>query len=124
MNSNVKMIELALQELNTSSDEITASALISSDGLPIAMALPSGVVSDRVGGMTAALLALGNRATRELRCGKMTQITVRGDDGLIVLVQAGEESLLMITAQEEAKLGLILVNAQKTVKQISEWIKK
>lgn len=124
MDSNVRMIELTLQDLNASSSDITASALISSDGLPIATALPHDVIADRVGGMTAALLALGNRATRELRCGTMSQVTVQGDDGLIVLVQASPESLLIIIAKHEAKLGLILLSARQAVKQMSEWIEE
>ena len=121
MDSNVRMIELTLQDLNASSSDITASALISSDGLPIATALPHDVIADRVGGMTAALLALGNRATRELRCGTMSQVTVQGDDGL---VQASPESLLILTAKHEAKLGLILLSARQAVKQMSEWIEE
>ena len=54
----------------------------------------------------------------------MSQVTVQGDDGLIVLVQASPESLLIITAKHEAKLGLILLSARQAVKQMSEWIEE
>lgn len=123
-NSNIKMIELALQDLNGSSSDILASALVSNDGLPIAFKLPDEVEPDRLGGMTAAMLALGNRATRELQCGKMAQVIIQGDDGLIVVVQASPESSLIITAKQEAKLGLILLNVRNTVKQLADWIEE
>lgn len=123
-NSNIKMIELALQDLNGSSSDILASALVSNDGLPIAFKLPDEVEPDRLGGMTAAMFALGNRATRELQCGKMAQVIIQGDDGLIVVVQASPESSLIITAKQEAKLGLILLNVRNTVKQLADWIEE
>ncbi len=123
-NSNIKMIELALQDLNGSSSDILASALVSNDGLPIAFKLPDEVEPDRLGGMTAAMLALGNRATRELQCGKMAQVIIQGDDGLIVVVQASPESSLIITAKQEAKLGLILLSVRNTVKQLADWIEE
>ena len=55
-----------LEDLNSSSADVEASALISNDGLMIASALPTGVDEDRVGAMSAALLSLGDRAGREL----------------------------------------------------------
>lgn len=124
MDSNIRMIELALQDLNASSDDILASALVSNDGLPLSFVLPADVEPDRVGGMTAAMLALGSRAARELQCGKMAQVTIQGDEGLIVLIQASQESSLIITAKQEAKLGLVLMNARQAVKQMIEWIEE
>lgn len=122
MNSSVQMIGLVLQDLHANSSDILASVLVSNDGLPIAFRLPEGVEPDRVGGMTAGMLALGSRAARELKVGKMQQIMVQGDEGLIVLIQASAETSLIITAKQEAKLGLILLNARQAVRQMSEWI--
>ena len=50
-----------LEDLNSSSADVEASALISNDGLMITQ-LPLGVDEDRVGAMSAALLSLGDRA--------------------------------------------------------------
>lgn len=116
---NGRMIDLALRDL-ISSGGVVAAALISTDGLAIASVLQEGIEEDRVGGMSAALLALGNRATKELRCGRMMQVIVQGDDGLILLVEVNEEIVLVLTAEQDAKLGLILLNARKTVKAILE----
>lgn len=43
------MFQQILDDLNSSSADVEASALISTDGLMIASALPSGIDEDRVG---------------------------------------------------------------------------
>ena len=45
-----------LRELQASSPDIEASAVVSVDGLSIASALPQGVEEDRVSAMSAAML--------------------------------------------------------------------
>jgi len=52
------MFQQVLEELKGSSADVEASALISTDGLMIASALPQGMDEDRVGAMSAALLSL------------------------------------------------------------------
>ena len=49
------MFQQVLEELKGSSADVEASALISTDGLMIASALPAGMDEDRVGAMSAAL---------------------------------------------------------------------
>ena len=101
-----------LSDLNNTSAEITASAVISTDGLPIATMLPSHLNADRVGAMSATLLALGNRSVRELACGELDQVMVKGKNGYILLSQAGEKAVLALMAKESGKLGLILLDAK------------
>lgn len=117
---NRRILENILNDLNSETPDITASAVISTDGLPVAAVLKRGSNPDRVGGMSAALLALGNRATKELSCGNMGQIVVQGDDGFILLIQAGTETVLVLTAKPDAKLGMILFYARQAAKKITE----
>ena len=53
-----------LSELNGTSAEIEASAILSTDGLMMASMLPAGMDEDRVGAMAAAMLSLGDRTSR------------------------------------------------------------
>ena len=48
------MLKSILSDLNGSSADIEASAIISADGLTMAALLPQGVVEDRVGAIAAA----------------------------------------------------------------------
>ena len=50
-----QLLTSVLSDLNSSSVDITASAVISTDGLPIAHLLPANIDPDRVGAMSAAL---------------------------------------------------------------------
>lgn len=115
-----QLILSILNDLNSSSFDITASALVSTDGLPIASVLQRGADADRVGGMAAALLSLGQRAVRELRCGNFKQVMVEGDDGYILMLQVGEEAVLVMTARQDAKLGMLLLSARNAVKRLAD----
>ncbi|MEW5972670.1 MAG: roadblock/LC7 domain-containing protein, partial [Pseudomonadota bacterium] len=58
------MLTSILSELNGSSADIEASAIVSTDGLMMAALLPAGMDEDRVGAMSAALLSLGDRTAK------------------------------------------------------------
>ncbi len=107
-----------LNALNRSSADFTASAVISVDGVLLASALRPDTHPDRVGAICAAMLSLGNRATRELVCGRLKQIVVEGDDGLMLLIHAGQETVLALTAKPDAKLGLMLFHARQAAERI------
>ena len=52
-----EMLNSILSDLNGSSADIEASAVLSTDGLMMASMLPSGMDEDRVGAMSAAMLS-------------------------------------------------------------------
>ncbi|WP_118796706.1 roadblock/LC7 domain-containing protein [Neisseria lactamica] len=109
-----------LEDLNNTSPDIVASAVISTDGLPMATMLPSHLNSDRVGAISATLLALGSRSVQELACGELEQVMIKGKSGYILLSQAGKDAVLM--AKETGKLGLILLDAKRAARHIAEAI--
>ncbi|HFQ91411.1 MAG TPA: hypothetical protein ENK29_00885, partial [Chromatiales bacterium] len=74
-----------LSDLNGSSAEIEASAVISTDGLMMAAMLPAGMDEDRVGAMAAAMLSLGDRTAQELSRGDIEQVLIKGDNGYVLM---------------------------------------
>ena len=111
-----------LEDLNSSSADVEASALISNDGLMIASALPSGVADDRVGALSAALLSLGDRAGKELARGSIDRIMIQGEKGYVIMTSAGEEAVLTIMAKPNAKLGLIFLDIKRAAEALSKLI--
>ncbi len=103
-----------LKKLQISSPDIQASAIVSSDGLIIASALPTNVEEDRVSAMSAAMLSLGERISTELNRGDLDQIYIRGDSGYVMLMAVGNEAVLTVMASENAKLGLIFLDIKRT----------
>ncbi|MFA5843373.1 MAG: roadblock/LC7 domain-containing protein [Coriobacteriia bacterium] len=100
--------------------EIQAAALVSLDGFTMASALPPGMQEDRVGAMSAAILGLGERAAVELGKGRLTQVFIEGDDGYVLLVNAGVRAVLTVLAAQDAKLGLVLYDMKSAAAEMGE----
>jgi len=111
-----------LRELQTSSPDTEASAVVSVDGLSIASALPQGVEEDRVSAMSAAMLSLGERIASELGRGTLEQVYIKGQKGYVILMSVGKEAVLTTLAREHAKLGLILLDMRRTAEDLSKLI--
>lgn len=111
-----------LRDLQASSPDIEASAVVSVDGLIIASALPADVEEDRVSAMSAAMLSLGERIAGELRRGNLQQLYVRGDNGYVILMSIGEEAVLTVMARDKAKLGLLFLDMSRAVRDLSAMV--
>ncbi len=107
-----------LRDLQASTPDIEASAVISVDGLTMASALPASVEEDRVSAMSAAMLSLGERIAGELGRGLLNQVYVKGKQGYVLLMSVGEDAVLTVLAREGAKLGLIFLDMRRTVEDL------
>jgi uncharacterized protein len=104
-----------LRDLQASSGDVEAAAIVSVDGLSMASSLPSNIEEDRVSAMSAAMLSLGERISSELGRGELEQVMVRGEYGYVILTAVGEEAVLTVLARKDAKLGLIFLDVNRTV---------
>ena len=111
-----------LNDLNGTSADIEASAVISMDGLMMAALLPSGMDEDRVGAMSAAMLSLGGRTARELARGVLEQVLIKGDKGYVLMTGAGENAVLTVLAKSNARLGLIFLDVKRASESISKLV--
>lgn len=120
--SRSQLIVERLRDMQASSPDIEASAVVSVDGLTIASALPQGVEEDRVAAMSAAMLSLGERIATELGRGSLEQVYIKGSNGYVMLMSVGEDAVLTALARENAKLGLILLDMRRAVEALSKLI--
>ena len=116
--NRAELLNKELKALQNGSPDVEAVALISEDGLVVASALPQDLDEIRVGGMSATILSLGTRSSAELRRGKVEEIIVRGEQGYTVLLNAGQGTLLLVVANQNAKLGLILFDMRESIEKI------
>ncbi|MCJ7585218.1 MAG: roadblock/LC7 domain-containing protein, partial [Anaerolineales bacterium] len=121
-NNRTQLMVDRLRELQASSPDIEASAVVSVDGLSIASALPQGVEEDRVSAMSAAMLSLGERIATELGRGSLEQVFIKGEKGYVVLMSAGQDAVLTALAREPAKLGLIFLDMRRAVEDLVKLI--
>ena len=117
--SRTELMTRQLQDLQASSTDVEASAIVSVDGLIIASALPATVEEDRVSAMSAAMLSLGERIASELSRGQLTQVYIKGNHGYILLTSVGEEAVLTVMARKEAKLGLIFLDMRRAAEDLA-----
>ncbi len=111
-----------LRDLQASSPDIEASAVVSVDGLTIASALPQGVEEDRVSAMSAAMLSLGERIASELGRGSLDQVYIKGEEGFVILMSIGDDAVLTALAREDAKLGLIFLDMRRAADDLTKLI--
>jgi predicted regulator of Ras-like GTPase activity (Roadblock/LC7/MglB family) len=116
------MLASILSDLNGSSAEIEASAVISTDGLIMAALLPANLDEDRVGAMSAAMLSLGDRTAMELSRGDLEMVLIKGNQGYVVMTHAGPEAVVSVQAKFTAKLGLIFLDIKRAAAAISKLI--
>lgn len=115
-----KLLRPVLRTLNGVSPDIEASAVITSDGLTIAAVMSDGVDRDRFGAMCASLLALADRAAQEISRGQLKQVLVEGEHGTMLLVQAGNDTVLAVASRPTQNLGMVFLEARRAAQKVRE----
>ncbi len=108
-----------LRDLQASSTDVEASAVVSIDGLTMASSLPPDVEEDRVSAMSAAMISLGERIATELGRGTLDQVYIKGQTGYVILRSIGREAVLTVLAREQAKLGLLFLDMRRAAEDLS-----
>jgi predicted regulator of Ras-like GTPase activity (Roadblock/LC7/MglB family) len=111
--SRIDDLNKALSNLQASSSDVEACAVVSEDGLIIASLLPQGVEEERIAAMSAVMLSMGERISLELKRGDLEQLYVKGKSGYFLGMNAGAHAVLIAMARKDAKLGLIFFDLNK-----------
>ena len=117
--SRTELMVDRLRDLQASSPDVEASAVVSADGLTMATALPASVEEDRVAAMSAAMLSLGERIAGELGRGKLDQVYIKGEHGFVILMAVGQEAVLTVLARQETKLGLLFLDMRRATEDLT-----
>jgi predicted regulator of Ras-like GTPase activity (Roadblock/LC7/MglB family) len=120
--SRTELMVDRLRDLQSSTPDIEASAVVSVDGLIIASALPQGIEEDRVSAMSAAMISLGERIAGELGRGELEQVYIRGESGFVILMSVGEEAVLTSLIRENARLGLIFLDMKRAADDLEKLV--
>jgi hypothetical protein len=113
-------LEGTLKDLENVVGDIQGSAVIRSDGLVVAFAMPRDTDESLVAAMSAALLNIGTRTAQELDRGNLERVIVSGDKGDVVLMGAGRDCVLSATTRSGANMGLVLVEMKRTQAKLSQ----
>ena len=108
-----------LSELNQSSKDIQASAIISNEGLVMAAQIDENLDEDWVAAMTTAISAQANRVVREIKLGKLQQVLIKAHQGYVMIISAGEQAVLITMLDRGAQLGFIFLSCKRIAKKIA-----
>ncbi len=118
--SRIDELNKSLSDLQASSSDVEACAVVSEDGLIIASSLPQGIDEARVAAMSAAMLSMGTRTAVELKRGSLEQLYVRGSEGYVIAMHAGPHAVLVSMARKDTKLGLIFLDLSRAAEAIAK----
>ena len=122
--SKIEELEKILNSLEDRVSDITGSAVIRTNGLVIASALP-GESNDRMLAATsAALLGTSKRSAETLfKKGQFKSLNLELDKGNMFLVSAGRVILVAIT-NPEPNIGLVTLEMEDAGKNIGQIFKE
>ena len=109
-----------IEALRSAIPELKGVLLASNEGLPIAHSLANGTDPNRVAAMAAAASTLGRRITDSISAGSCGEVTIRGDEGVLFVYNAGSKAVLAVVGPEGSNAGLIHLEARNTAKDIGE----
>lgn len=117
-----EMLEKVLKDLKVAGD-VEASAIVSRDGLLIASDIPQSVNAEAFAAMTATMLGAAETATSELGKGVPDRVIVESKETKIITCGAGSKALLVLMANPNANLGLVLLEMGKASEKVKELLK-
>ncbi len=109
-----------LKRIRDDNPDIEALAVVSLDGLPIASLLPVDAEEDRVAALSAGILSLGERASDELKKGRLEQAYVKGEMGYIVTTGIRDIAALTVVTNRDAKLGMVFFSIRKGIQELEK----
>ncbi|WXG41854.1 MAG: roadblock/LC7 domain-containing protein [Candidatus Freyarchaeum deiterrae] len=113
-------LEGLLKAMADADPDVVASAVVRTDGLVMASALPKDADEGLIAAMSAALLNIGNRAVSELDRGNLDKVIVSGTKGDTILRGVGTEAVLSAITKSGANMGLVLVEMQRTATKVAD----
>ena len=108
-----------LTNLEEKVNDIIGSAVIRTNGLIIASALPNELNERMIAAMSAAMLGTSKRAAEALFQGEFTSINLEMNKGNMFLISAGRVILVVIT-KKEPNVGLVTLEMEDSSKKIAQ----
>lgn len=100
-------------------NELSGAVAVSTDGIVLASRMATDINADRVGAVAATMIGVTKRVSGELRIGLTEEAIIKADNGLFLVLPAGEQSLLAVSLKQGANLGMVRLEARDAATAIS-----
>ncbi len=119
MASRQEQIASILERLRTNAGtEVAGAAAVGMDGIVLVSRMSAEVNADRVGAVAATMMGVTRRVAGELKIGLPRETIIDADNGLFMVIPAGDQSLLAINLVRGANLGLVRLEGREAAKEI------
>ena len=100
--------------------DIKSAAVVRRDGIAVTHTLPNGVDPKIFAAMTAAIVGTSEMATLQLEQGRFSRAIIESENGKLLSVGAGDETLLVTIVYEDANLGLVLIAMERAARAVDQ----
>jgi uncharacterized protein len=118
MNGKDNKIKEVLNKYRSISADIFGASVITMEGFMVASVSLNEIDEGLVGGLTAAMLGVGERIAKEMMNSKMNQLFIKSDKGYIICNNINEDTVLVSLVNAEAKLGLIFLEIRRIIPEL------
>ncbi|MFW9968862.1 MAG: roadblock/LC7 domain-containing protein [Candidatus Odinarchaeota archaeon] len=94
------ILDIIYWKLFTANLKVKAWAIVSTEGLPIASAIPRGVDEGRIAVLTSGLFSLGTRSIMEVGRGDMDEVFIKCSGGQILVVPFGDYGSMVLSTED------------------------
>lgn len=115
-------IHQLLRDLIEEAPEVVNAAVISQDGILLGTNLEGEAREDKFALMAASMISLATNVAHTLKVGGVQQICLKSTLGLVIIRSIEERGTLCCLANEEAKLGSILLDMKKTSAKLAQYV--
>src|SRR5690349_17984761 len=98
--------------------DITGAVAVSMDGIVLASRMANEVNADRIGAVAATMVGVTRRVSGELKIGSPEEAIIKADNGLFMVLPAGDQSLLAVNLRHGANLGMVRIEAREAAAAI------
>jgi len=102
---------------------VMACAAASRDGLLIRSLMQKEQYVESLVAMSATILGAAETATTHVEMGIPIRVIVESDNGKLIVIGAGPKALLILLANKNSGLGLILLELDKSAQKLKEILK-
>ncbi len=106
-------IRSLLEEFNDSVEGINASAVASSDGLPISSAVKEDMNLAVISALGAAVQGSSKSVMEQMGLKNLTSTMINADDGKILVFNLNDVASLIAVTDVDANLGLVLLSSNR-----------
>lgn len=117
--SKSEKIKDVLNRFRSISADIFGASVITMEGFMVASVTLSEIDEGLVGGLTAAMLGVGERIANEMMNSRMNQIYIKSEKGYIICNSINDETVLVSLVNSEAKLGLIFLEIRRILPDLA-----